>query len=119
MQKLNIYKCLNRPNVTGSTIHRPHRSWLMAVFVCYRVMGNLEVSIPGAKFFGLADLGTGEKKNFRSDNRKQEDVDSAGEMEHPVCEQCGRRRDMYVPELQPSCHRYRKDDEGIRQRVPE
>jgi len=50
----------------------------MSVFGCYRVTGNLEVNIPGA---GLANLGTGEKKKFRSDNQEQDDIDSAGEIE--------------------------------------
>ena len=53
----------------------------MSVFGCYRVTGNLEVNIPGAKFFGLANLGTGEKKEFRSNNQEQDDIDSAGEIE--------------------------------------
>ena len=76
----------------------------MTVFVCFRVTGNLDVSIPGAKFFGLANLGTGEKKKLRSDNQEQEDIDSTGEMEHRDREKCGRRRDVHVTEQQPSCH---------------
>ena len=30
----------------------------------------------------VANLGTGEKKKLRPDNQKQEDIDSAGEIEH-------------------------------------
>jgi hypothetical protein len=41
-------------------------------------MGHFEVTILGAKFFRLANLGTGEKKKFRSDNQEQEDIDSPG-----------------------------------------
>jgi len=63
----------------------------MTVFICFHVVtGNLEVNIPVAKFFVLANLGKGEKKELRSDNQKQEDIDSAGEMEHRDCEKCGR-----------------------------
>jgi len=50
----------------------------MSVVGRYRVAGNLEVNIPGAR---LASLRTGEKKKFRSDNQEQDDIDSAGEIE--------------------------------------
>ena len=72
---------------------------------CYHRTGNLDVSIPGSKFIGLANRGTGEKMKLRSDNHEQEDIDSAGEIEGRDPEKCGRRWDMVVIDYQPSCHR--------------
>ena len=71
----------HRLDVFGRIFHRSRPSRRITVFICYRVMGHFDVTILGAKFSWLANLGTGEKKKFRSDNQEQEDVDSAGEIE--------------------------------------
>ena len=88
----------HRLDAFGRIFHRSRPSRRITVFICYRVMGYFDVTILGAKFSGLADLGTGEKKKFRSDDQEQEDIDSPGEIEDCDPEKCGRRWDMMVSE---------------------
>ena len=64
-------------------------------------------------------VGTGEEEESRFENKEQEDIDGAGEVEQYDTEERSRRRYVAVAiaELQPPCNGEREDDDGIRNGV--